>query len=623
MKISFFIGPKERDILQPEPFEIPYEKKNHICSVMVYGDLSKPQVLIVPPEPSPATPISRYWFFMNISWSKLDGFEFNQYSDQKITTSLSSPVGTLRGTDKIQINNNFLYLTFKVEANQEDLGDNDPKTFLETCSKFGIRVADIEFSDCRGFSSIDCHGCKFVNVKFVKSDLNCANFTNSQFTNVKFIDSNLESADFTSSQFSQVEFSAVNLRKSIFDNCHVVYNKSRIDKDEILIFNNRCDLNNSRFVKAILCSKFEDSDLSNVNLSGAKIVASKFYNCTLFNTIFAKSIFAPFGTQSNNSQNKSTSNTELINSCISPQKEVFIHGKVVKKVTISKCNFEEASMKFVDLSHNIITETSFEATDLYKAKLYNCEFIKTEFNGKTIKSANLSSADASFSIFRECNLNEVNLSRVRMIGTQIEEKSDLVRANFYGANLRSSKFSDSDLTGVDFRYADLTLLNLDRCTLNCANFFQTQRGGMDFNIKRLDEQDNSDKSDKQNQNMKSSCTINCIEWSSKRDGQVQINEEQFLRIICGQESAVSVISSLSKGNADFILNNYATATADAKGAGGDLNDSSISVDGDLNDSMAMGGDIENVGLTEDNEDIDQEDFDSSFNESTGEDDNQD
>ena len=137
MKISFAIGPRERNIAPQEAFDISYDHRDHICSVIVYGDISKPQILIVPPTPLPAISISRYWFFMNISWSNLNGFEFNQYSDPEITTSinstpLNSNVGTLRGSDQIKINNGLLALTFRADVDQTDLDGNKPKDFLET-----------------------------------------------------------------------------------------------------------------------------------------------------------------------------------------------------------------------------------------------------------------------------------------------------------------------------------------------------------------------------------------------------------------------------------------------------------------------------------------------------------
>jgi uncharacterized protein YjbI with pentapeptide repeats len=299
MKISFAIGPRERNIAPPKTFDISYDYIGHICSVMLYGDINEPQILIVPPTPFPAISISRYWFFMNISWSKLNGFEFNQYSDPEITTSinstlLNSNVGTLRGSDKIQINNSFLTLTFKADVNQADLDDNKPKDFLETCSKFGITVADITFSELRISDNLNCDRSQLYNIKFIDSYLGNSDFNSSKFTNVQFINSNLDGVIFTNSIFAKVEFLAeTKLRKSVFGNCKVAYDRSRIENDETLIFTN-CDLTESTFVKAIICSKLEDCNLSSANFSEAKLVACKFYNCTLSKTIFTKSMFVGY-----------------------------------------------------------------------------------------------------------------------------------------------------------------------------------------------------------------------------------------------------------------------------------------------------------------------------------------
>jgi uncharacterized protein YjbI with pentapeptide repeats len=622
MKISFTIGPRERNIAPPEAFDISYDHKGHLCSVMVYGEISKPQVLVIPPTTFPVVTISRYLFFMNISWSKLDGFEFNQYSDPEITTSLKSTVGTLRSAEKIQINNGFLTLTFRVEVKQADLGNNEPRTFLEKCSEFGIKITDVEFYGLRNLYKLNCPGSQLYNVKFINSDIEKADFNNSNFNNVKFLDSNLEAAIFTNSLFSKVEFSGVRLKESIFEKCRVVYNKSRIETDETLSFRNNCDLTGSRFVKAQLCSKFEDSDLSKANFSEAKLVDCKFYDCTLEETIFTKSQFTTYRSQSEKSQKQSTSGTGFITCRIGSKPDFAAKEEVAKKGTISNCKFDSALMNYVDFSNNVIRDTDFEGADLLKAKLHNCEFISSAFHGKTLKSANISYANLSFSSFQNCNLNEVKLHRARLIQTKIE-KSDLVKTNFSNASLRSSIFCENNLTGADFRYADLTLLTLDRCHLNSAKFFQTQRGGLNLNIvingtPDVTSQNPSDNQVQNNRVYQTSCFIDCIDWSPKGDGEIQIDKNSFLSIVNGDKSVIAVISNLSKEVAQFILNTY--ATANAQSAGNDLNDASVNIGGDVNESDILGASIETQQVDEQGEDESPESYNSSFDESSNEED---
>lgn len=612
MKISFAIGPRERNIAPPEAFDISYDHRGHICSVIVYGDISKPQILIVPPTPLPAISISRYWFFMNISWSNLNGFEFNQYSDPEITTSinstpLNSNVGTLRGSDQIKINNGLLALTFRADVDQTDLDGNQPKDFLESCSKFGIRVTDIDFSELR-----------------ISGKLNCAG---SRLYNVKFIDSDMESSDFNSSNLNNVHFINSNLRKSVFDNCKVAYDRSRIEKDEALVFTN-CDLSESTFVRAIISSKLEDSNLSSANFSEAKLVASKFYNCTLDKTIFTKSIFAAFTAnqvKSNNPKKPNTSVVQLITCCIGPKPELATKKEDIQRGSIVNCKFDSATMNFIDLSNNKIENIDFEAANLSKSKLYNCEFVNTTFTGKTLKSANLSDADISCSYFKSCNLNEVDLTRVRMIGTKVEN-CYFVRSSFYSAKLRNSSFVHSDLTGVDLRNADLTMVNLDKCQLHGANFYQTQRGGIDLNIIKCpnnqeDTKPPNNQKDKEKINMNSSCFINFVEWSPKKDGEIQINKNDFLMIVSGITSPVAVLSQLSK-DSSLILSIY--NQANAKSAGQDLNDASVNTGHDVNESEINGGSIETEHsvISEQNEEKIPDNFDTNSEESYSEDEQQ-
>ena len=270
MKISFFLAIKGQKIPAPEPFEVPYLYEGNLCSVIVYGSLNKPQILVESFKEKKQLPLtSKCWFFIRISWSRVDGFKFCQYtvpktrtslssnSDQKTPTSLSSTTGKLRGGDKIEISNsnNLVRIIFKAEVNQEDLDTIEPIIFLEKCSEFGIRVVDSKFSNLEAvFDGFSCANCQLVNVEFSDSQLQGVNFSNSYLNQVNFFKSNLNRAKFNNSKLTQVEFSQCNnFKEATFDNCRTIYN---LEKNEILIFNN-CNLNDASFKKALLCSKVE------------------------------------------------------------------------------------------------------------------------------------------------------------------------------------------------------------------------------------------------------------------------------------------------------------------------------------------------------------------------------
>lgn len=593
MKISFYLKIKGQKVSDLERFKVPYLSEGNICSLIVYGSLDKPQILVESLEEKKQLPLtSKYWFFIRIAWSRVDGFKFSQYSDPEINTSLSSTTGSLRGEERIEIGNNLATIIFKAEVNQEDLDTIEPTIFLEKCSEFGIRVVDTKFSNLKAVvDGLSCANCQLVNIEFSEAQLQGANFSNSLLNQVKFLNSNLNRANFSNSKLTQVEFSQCNnFTKATFDNCSTTYGKQRIENNEILIFKN-CDLTGSSLKKAILCSKFEDCNLSQTDFSSAKLVACRFYDCKFSETIFSNSQFKAFGTQVDKNKKQNDNNNELINCYIGVKTDSASKEEKAHNAIIRKCKFDGALMDFIEISEKTkIEESNFEATSLRKSKLRNCEFVKTDFNGKAMKSADLSFADISDSKFEDCNLNEVNLFRVKMIKATFDNKSQLVRASFCNANLRGSKFLNSDLTGIDFRYADLTLLNIDKCILNCANFFQTQRGGINLNLSN--EKNNSEKF------LKTSCTISCIDWSPKRDGEIQISEEAFLDIIQGKQSAVAVITNLSKEGASYIFNTY--ANANAKSAE-NLNDSSVNTQGEVSDSSFDTGNIE----TGSNEEVEQ------------------
>ena len=402
MKISFFLAIKGQKIPAPEPFEVPYLYEGNLCSVIVYGTLNKPQILVESFKEKKQLPLtSKCWFFIRISWSRVDGFKFCQYtdpktrtslssnSDQKTPTSLSLTTGKLRGGDKIEISNsnNLVRIIFKAEVNQEDLDTIEPTIFLENCSEFGIRVVDSKFSNLE-VDGLSCANCQLVNVEFSDSQLQGVNFSNSYLNHVDFLNSDLNCAK--------------------FNNCSTVYSKQRIENNEILIFNN-CDLTGSSFKKAELCSKFEDCNLSKTDFSSAKLVACKFYDCKLSETIFSHSQFRAFGTKSDKNNKHNGNNDELINCYIGVKPDFPSKVEKSHNATINKCKFDGALMDFIEISENIkIIESNFEATSLCESKLRDCKFVQTNFTGKAMKSADLSSADISDSEFEDCNLNEVN-----------------------------------------------------------------------------------------------------------------------------------------------------------------------------------------------------------------------
>lgn len=570
MKISFSLKIKSQQNSDPELFEVPYLYEGTLCNVIVYGSLNEPQILVECLEEKKQLPLtSKYWFFLRISWSRVNGFKFCQYIDQETKTSLRSTTGSLRGGDKIEIGNNLATIIFKAEVNQEDLDTIEPTIFLEKCSEFGIRVVDTKFSNLKVVvDGLSCANCQLVNVEFSEAQLQGVNFSNSFLKQVKFFNSNLNRAKFSNSQLIQVEFSQCNnFTKATFDNCRTFYTKQKIENDEILIFDN-CDLTASSFKTAILCSKFEDCNLSKTDFSSAQLVACRFYDCEFSETIFSDSQFKVFRTQVDKNKKQNDNNDELINCYIGVKLDSPIKEGKTHNPTISKCQFNGALMNLIDISENtIIEESNFEGTSLRKSKIRNCKFVKTNFAGKVMKSADLLSADISGSEFEDCSLNEVNLSQVKMIDTKFNN-SELVRATFCNGNLRGSKFLNSNLTGIDFRYADLTLLKIDECILDCANFFQTQRGGIDLK--------------------KDNCSISCIDWNPKRDGEIQISKEDFLEIIEGKKSAVSVVTKLLKEGGQYVINAY--ANANAKSAE-NLNDSSINTQGEVSDSSFATGNI--------------------------------
>lgn len=638
MKVTFHVKSKELGISFTKSIDVSYHEIGHICSLILYGKLEKLGVVLISGN-SVELPVAQYLFVLDINWSKFRGFEFKQYLDQSLSSSLPKKFGFLRSYTQIQIARNLICVSFRAEVNREDLGKSDERLFLENSNRYGITVKNIDFYDVPFLSGLNLSNCHFVDVSFSTCRLDGVIFSGGRFSNVKFISSNLNGSDFQKAILTNVIFESSLMSGCNFQECVVKYGARRI-WDETILKIHDCNLQGANFKQSEVCLVAEDSNLSEVNFSQSKLTACRFYNCTLDQMNFTGSKFTSspeaiklrdqysdiekfvckFGSRNlsldlsgkkknlallslwlkwyRELKNYNSATAEKLALCFISLIYYLMHSRA----KISNSYFVSALMEGIDFSHNDIVNCIFEDADLRNAKLNHCLIEDCKFQRVTLNSARCSFVNLSFSLLNRNNFNEVDFYRAVMISVE-DEGSKFAASNLSRANLRDGKFFKSVLTGVFFGEANLTLATFDKCKLNGANFYQTQRSGIDLNIKDETGKKITNAADLQNLNdsnsnskslpkLKSTCEIGSVQWYSNSNGEILIDENTFLHIVIGNKSPIAVLANLTKENPNIIniMNQNDLRTAGRDQVNADTNVDSVS-NGSVKGSDIQIGDV--------------------------------
>jgi uncharacterized protein YjbI with pentapeptide repeats len=613
MKVTFHIRSKELNINDTKSVDFSYEKSGYVCSFIVYGNLKKLESILITENTN--FPLAQYLYVLDISWSKHSGFEFNQYNDQTLQSSLSRKFGSLSGHYQIQLGGSLISLNFRSEASAEDLGGSDELLFLESVKKYGIAVKGIVFSDSRRLESLDLSTCQFIDVNFLNCKLNRVKFSGCKLSNVRFIASELDGSDFSKSVFSSVTFeSCESMLTCNFQECEVRYSPRRI-WDEAILKVIDCNLQGSDFKQSEICAVFENSDLSCVDFSQSKLIACRFYDCKVEKVIFAGVTFAS-SAEGIRLREQYPDLEKFV--CKFGSRKVSVEEKSKRK--ISNSEFVSASMEGIDLSHNHIVSCNFEDANLRNSSLIHCTIEDCKFQRFTLEAAKCSFMNLSHSSLKKNHFNEVDFYRAIMIQMK-DTESEFISSKLGKVNLRGSSFVRSDLTGAFLGEANLTLASFDECKLRGTNFYQTQRSGINLNItevsQTIDSRDNG--SSTSNPGIKSSsdpltrlqstCSIGNVQWYSNSNGEVLIDENTFLHIIVGNKSPIAVLANLTKENPNIInIMNQNQASSESRSAGHDQINADTNVDsvnnGDVkgahvsvNDTLSNDEDDDSGGLS--------------------------
>ncbi|WP_193196192.1 pentapeptide repeat-containing protein [Nostoc sp. MG11] len=221
---------------------------------------------------------------------------------------------------------------------------------------------------------------------------------------------------------------------------------------------------------------FSGVDLSEANLSGAKLIGVNF----------------------------SQANLSVINLSGANLSEANLSGVKLNVARLSGVNLSSAILNNASLNVANLIRADLSRAQLKGATLIRAELIRADLSRADLFEANLSSADLREATLRQVNLRHANLSEAILRGSSLTganlemanlNATDLSRADISGANLRDAELrqanlshanlSGADLSGTNLRWADLSGANLRWADLSGAKLSGASLIGADLSNANL------------------------------------------------------------------------------------------------------------------------------------------
>jgi uncharacterized protein YjbI with pentapeptide repeats len=239
-----------------------------------------------------------------------------------------------------------------------------------------------------------------------------------------------------------------------------------------------------------------NGDMSYANLSGANLTKATFFLVNLSEAIFQKtnfirSVFIPhkpagfaqayahIGSYKNfvlgntNLSHANLSDSNMTNFSFSSG--VIFKGARFEKANIIEAIFKEFNLEEIDLSGANLIELDLRSFNLKSYCLMNCDLSKSDLSGMDLSNINFESTNLSNAKLIRVNLSNANLTKA------ILKDSDLEYANLNYTNLNKS-----DCEGVNLNKADLSYSCFFKANMRRANLYQSKCYQTDFREANLE-----------------------------------------------------------------------------------------------------------------------------------------
>ncbi|MEQ8461948.1 pentapeptide repeat-containing protein [Coleofasciculus sp. E1-EBD-02] len=401
----------------------------------------------------------------NLSFVDLSGANLKEanLSDVALSGNPNLSQANLQQADLSNAHLNWANLT---DATLEDANLQNAR--LESIKLQGAKCDRANFQGARfgqgdDFSHISFKGANFANVSLYKldfshSDLSNANFEKSILEHVNFSNANLQQANLPKVNLSYVNLSHANLKSA---------NLQGADLEGVLLQGTIIDTQTQldptwRKIWAIFNNQVtEDLDLRNADLSrqdfqGMNLAGANLQSTKLFSTNF---------------RNTNLSGADLRNASY---RELCLAGANLTDANLSGLNLRSINLSGANLQGANLNRVMLEQADLSGANLQGANLDGAILEEADLSGANLQGVNLDGAILKNTVINSATqLDPKWQLVWEILNNSqcgrelsgvDLSNANLSRANLENANLKGANLTGVDLSEANLLGTQIDQTT---------------------------------------------------------------------------------------------------------------------------------------------------------------
>jgi BTB/POZ domain-containing protein KCTD9 len=193
----------------------------------------------------------------------------------------------------------------------------------------------------------------------------------------------------------------------------------------------------------------EGANLANVNLNGAIFGYVSFGNANLSNSSLKRVFFSETGFGNTDLQNANLEKS--YGGSMGCGAAFFVNAKLEKA---------------------ILNGISFCGGRFSKSSMHLCSIVKAYFNGTEFIASNMENVNLSGTIFDQAYISECKLQYSKFVGCIF--KSEVIKPRHSAEYVTINKIINSDLTGADFRDADIKNVLFEGSILSRCNFLTTR-----------------------------------------------------------------------------------------------------------------------------------------------------
>lgn len=360
---------------------------------------------------------------------------------------------------------------------------------------FTLNFANFYSSTLEGVSlySSEFYHTIFARTQLIRAVMDVSRFDSIDFYNTKFSDSTLNNAEFSCVCFDGVQMERGGLSACVFSKCQL-YNSNFTD----------CVLNNSEFISCDLSSvDFLRAKMRDIMWKGrVKLNGCGFQRADIQSWIWIEGQAVMCDCDfSGSTWNKMPIKEGKLTGCDFSNAvltETTFEHTDLESVLFQQCGlalakFDHCNMNQTSLERALLFDAHFQYTNLKMANLFEAAAVKVQFKACDLTDSNCADADFSEGVFEKTTLYAVRLYDCSLVKAKFTEcdcnyvladhmqftfakcaKSYFCHSSLSDSNLTRSNFTDCYFNGSDLTNLNATEVTFRNCRLIGVDFSGTR-----------------------------------------------------------------------------------------------------------------------------------------------------